>query len=190
MYSQYRDKIKTGDVILFSSKGDIIGWFIQKWTNSNFNHAAGVVRLEEFSGMIDRIYLVEAKFKVCFTRLSYEINKYKGSIYWGKLRSEFDIIRPYIASSFLDDLGLTYDLKGFFENATGRAKMDSKKFFCSELWWHGILDGYDKYRKEWNSDIREVENLTNKSLTYLNGKAPRPSDIPNLSILEELCKIL
>ena len=45
MYSQYRDQIKTGDAILFSSNRSFIGWIIQKWTNSNFNHAAGVIRL-------------------------------------------------------------------------------------------------------------------------------------------------
>lgn len=190
MYSQYRNEIKTGDAILFSSNRSISGWIIQKWTHSNFNHAAGVVRLEEFSGMIDRIYLTEAKFKVCFTRLSYIIEKYHGSIFWAKLKSEIDLIRPYIASSYLDDLGKLYDFKGCFGNLFGRAPNDSSKLFCSELWWCGILDGYNKYRKEWEDLPPNVEEMINKSNQYLENKAPRPGDIPNLDVIEGLYKIL
>jgi len=189
MYSQYRDQIKTGDAILFSSNRSFIGWIIQKLTHSNFNHAAGVVRLEEFSGMIDRIYLAEAKFKVCFTRLSYILEKYNGSIYLVKLRSEMDPIRPYIASSYLDDLGKFYDFKGCIGNIFGRVPMDTTHLFCSELWWHGILDGYDKYRKEWGSDIKPVGSLVSNSLEYLKGRAPTPADIPNLSVVEVLINI-
>jgi len=189
MYSQYRNEIKTGDAILFSSNRSISGWIIQKWTHSNFNHAAGVIRLEEFSGMIDKVYLAEAKFKVTFTRLSCEIDKYNGTIYWAKLKPEFDPIRPYIAASLLDDLGCLYDFKGFFGNIIGRAPMDPSRPFCSELWWHGILDGYDKYRKEWGSDIEPVRKLIDESLTFLSGEAPTPADIPNLSVISGLFNI-
>lgn len=188
-YKDYRNQIKTGDSVLFSSKGSPIGWIIQKHSKSPFNHAAGIIKIEEFKGLIDRLYLIEAKLRVTFARLSYRVENYNGSVYIGKLKQEFDPIRPYIASCILDDLGLPYDFKGLFGNMFCRVPMGGN-FFCSELWWHGILGGIEKYKDEWGKLPTNAEKMVNESNEYLGNKAPRPGDIPYLSVIEGLYKIL
>ena len=148
--------MKTGDCLLFSSFSPIASG-IKMFTNSEWSHAALVIRLSEYEGEERHRFYVEATAPyVKLTRLSAKMEHYTGYIAWLPLPDYYDELRSSMGHLMLELIDKKYDYKSVLKQAFGRVSADANSFFCSELcgwvWSGGNLEAY----------------------------APRPSDIPGM----------
>ena len=155
MYEKVRNKMKFGDVISFSGKGDISN--IIKWkTNSDISHV-GMVLESEFVGIEKRIVLIESTSLVNLPdirtkelikgvqqqHLSQRLDSYDGQAYYHELRAELTsdqkvamymwLFKKHAQRTPYDSvqaLGSALDLLDAFgmEN-----KPDFSSLFCSEM---------------------------------------------------------
>lgn len=168
-YIQVRERIRTGDAILWRSHG----WMpslIRLW--SDYTHSSLVVRLDEYEGLHDRVFLVEALPRgLTLTLLSKRLAETEGGawLFQPEGLGEPQIDKLRVSALVNVALQVRYDFKGLLENMLGRVSMDARRYFCSEHVWH-----------EWN----QAGVLTPAVLTdigarqHAEGKAPRPGDIP------------
>ncbi len=168
-YKRLREEIRTGDCILWKSRG-LLPWVIQLW--SEYSHASLVVRLDLYAGLRDRVFLVEAlSHGLALTLLSARLESTRGEAWLfhpdGLGAAEEDRLRE---SALLNCAkGAGYDYGGFLANLFGRVSMDAQRYFCSEHVW-----------SEWKT----AGVLTFAALTPLGAEshmlrlAPRPGDIP------------
>ncbi len=161
-YRKYRPYMRTGDCILWTSHS-VLGWLIRKFSNSPFNHASLVICLEEYRGLTDRIFHLEAlEGGIEFNLLSQRLLNHRGSALWLPLKPSFDLLRPKIGAWAFEQVGTPYDYGSLFKQILGRVSAEATKLFCSEycyLAW-----------KNAGIDMPPVKH------------APRPGDIPDLKI--------
>ncbi|OQB02514.1 MAG: hypothetical protein BWY21_02234 [Parcubacteria group bacterium ADurb.Bin216] len=159
-YLEIRDKMKTGDCLLFSSFSPIaVG--IKAFTHSEWSHAALVIRLREYEGEERHRYYIEATSPtVKLTRLSAKMIDYTGYIAWLPLPTDMDEARTIMGCMMLQLIDKKYDYKSIFKQMFRKVSTDADSLFCSELC--GYIWG----------------------ITCADGKAPTPADIPGLSIFK------
>lgn len=139
-FEEVKSKMKVGDVIAFSGKGDFSE--IIKWaTRSNVSH---------IGALLDNNVLIESDIDsggVVESDLKEKINKYDGEIWWLPLRKEiYDKMDKKIYQDFLiHQQGKEYDISqaiksavDTFDNITligaaTHSNEDFARFFCSEL---------------------------------------------------------
>lgn len=159
-YAELRSQIKTGDAILWKSRG-VIPWLIQRF--SAFSHASLVVRLDRYEEFTDRIFLVEALAAgVQLRLLSERLKNHRGETFWFKPIGLSHSARTRIGTSALDVCarGIPYDYGSLFRNMLGRVSLNARRYFCSEFIW-------DMWRKA--PFFQAVMGPVT---------APRPGDIP------------
>jgi hypothetical protein len=167
VYNQVKTGMKTGDALLYKSKGSLIGWAIQQF--SEFNHAGVVVRFGEDACGVDRVWTLEAIGRgVKPAYLSTKLRKYRGEVWWYPLRDEFDDRRALMMECALILKDTDYDFKSLFKNALGYVSTDLSNLFCSEYWfaimqYAGVLP---------------------------DGLAPRPGDIPKFMIFKNQVRLV
>lgn len=166
-YEQVRDRMKTGDCLLYQSKG-ILGRVIRTFSPV-YNHAGLVLALPEYCGKENRRWTLEAlDHGICLNLLSEDLAKYDGSAWWLPLKPEFEDRRDQIGEYALANAGKPYDFKGLFANIFGYVSVNAKQFFCSEYAF-----------------------LAYRAAGIVTGdKAPRPGDIPGLGIFGDLVQIV
>lgn len=168
IYQQHRTQMKTGDALLYRSKGSLIGWIIQKF--SDFNHIGGVLRFGPDEQEVDRVWTLEAVGRgVKPSYLSEKIVSYHGEIWWYPLKDEFDDHRKFMQEAALILKDIDYDFKSLFKNVLGYVSVNLKTLFCSEYYYFQLC-----YAKIITDNI---------------GIAPRPGDIPKLNIFKEPFKL-
>jgi hypothetical protein len=131
LYHKYRPLMKTGDVLLYKSRGSVIGWIIQKYTK--YNHAGLVLRFGPDEHGADRVWILEAVgqgVKPAF--LSDKLAKYPGKVWWYPLRAEFDHQRDLVTECAMILKDTSYDFKALIKNALGRVSVNLQQLFCSE----------------------------------------------------------
>jgi hypothetical protein len=141
-YSKFRAEMASGDVLEWCTNG-AIGAMIRWKTGYDVNHTSAIVRMKVADlddscsdCLIDRVQTIEANNKgVQFRHMSYLLNKYKGTVYWMKLRPEYEFARSDIASFLVNETGkgINYDFKSLMQNLTGRVTLDGRNWFCSEV---------------------------------------------------------
>lgn len=155
-YKDLRSNIKTGDCILWQGESllsRVIRYF------SEYSHASLVIRLNEYEGLKDRVFLVEAlSYGLKLKLLSERIRDYDGKVFHFEVPLEIDERDRIRAFSLIKCAeGIPYDYHSLFWNALGRVNMDAKRYFCSEFVWAA-----------WRA-VGFVGQV---------GTAPRPGDIP------------
>lgn len=168
-YVRIREQIRTGDCILWKSRG-LLPWLIQR--RSEYSHASLVVRLDEYAGLRQRVFLVEAlAHGLTLTLLSARLESTRGEAWLfhpeGLGQAEEDRLRE---SALLNCAkGVGYDYGGALANLFGRVSMDAQRYFCSEHVWH-----------EWGrAGVLTFATLTPRGAeSRARGLAPRPGDIP------------
>lgn len=146
-YSDIRDQLQTGDVVLFSGRG-FFSWLIQVFTNSNWSHVGMVVKLPEY----DTVLLFESttlsKTKGFFTgktkegvqlvSLSSRIKDYNGKVAIRHIYDTSDVTSEFV--KFREEVNdREYEknkfqlFKSAYDGWFGRNKTDLSSIFCSEL---------------------------------------------------------
>lgn len=168
-YYTWRDDLKTGDCLLYSSRS-VIGWLIRLFSRATVNHAGLVIRLAEFGDLKDRRFTLEAlEYGIVLRLLSKRLEKYSGKVWWYALKPEFDEARDAIAEWALLNVGTKYDYGSLFRQAFMRVSVNAKKFFCSEY----VFAAWDF-----------------AGIAPRRDHAPRPGDIPALELFNEPIQIL
>jgi hypothetical protein len=162
-YDNIKEQMRTGDCLLFSSFSPIASG-IKMFTNSEWSHAALVIRLSEYEGEERHRFYVEATAPVVkLTRLSAKMEHYTGYIAWLPLPDYYDDLRTNMGHLMLELIDKKYDYKSILKQAFGRVSTDANSFFCSELCGYvwGISGGLTEF-------------------------APRPADIPALGMFKDV----
>ena len=171
-YSDIRPLIKTGDCILWRGTKPL-QLAIQIY--GGFSHASLVVRPEEFKGLQDRVFIVEATGHGVDPRQLSLVCHEHGQPYLLTTPGMSDDQRKKLCEYAIDlaTRGVKYNFEGVFKNVIARINTNMHRFFCSELVWVSwIIAGY--------IDTKSHE-----------AKMPRPGDMPRWAPQpNELIKIL
>ena len=139
-YSEIRDRIKSGHVVLYRGSGLIPG-IIKCW--SWYTHAALIVRLDEYEGLKDRIFTVEMMGDgMRLSRLSERLNN--SFIMFPNVNTEMaNRFSEYALTTLAG--GRKYDYGNLLQQAVASvlpraAKMDHKKYICSEWVYQAWVD--------------------------------------------------
>lgn len=159
-YEKISKYILSGDVILW--KGNhLISRAIRLF--SEYSHASLILRLNEFEGLKDRRFVLEAVNKGITINLLSEAFKEHGEAYLFSLKEEHNDKRDQIISWAMGKMGTPYDFHGVFRNIFGRVSSDVKRLFCSEY-------VYESYKEA---------GIVGEQ------KAPRPGDLAKWDCFEE-----
>lgn len=170
-YNIVKPQIRTGDHLGWRGN-NIVGKIIRRFTADTINHSELAIRLE-YTGLEKRRFNVGALGSgISLHMLSRKLEGYNGQVYWYPLKSEYNEVRPIIASYVLDKIDIKYDYKNLFKQILGRVSSNADKLFCSEicnLAWQfaGIDTGFP-----------------------IDGIAPNPDDIHNFKIFKDRIRIL
>ncbi|UJS25282.1 hypothetical protein [Thiothrix winogradskyi] len=177
-YEDVRNKMKPGDIIAFSGKGNISD--IIKWaTRSSVSHVAVILHSQVLiNGEPERDYINEVIEStslngfsgVIRSRLSDRLRKYEGEVWWLPLR---DAVREKMdlglfCRFLLDQEGKEYDMPQAVKSSLDALDMlrlagsvtynieDFAKFFCSELAAAG-LEASGAIRSVNSSEVTPVD---------------------------------
>lgn len=153
-YQKIAPRIRTGDVILFKG-ADPFSWLIEKYSKG-FCHACICLRLEEFSALKNRRWILEAGALGVYPKLLSKIIEEHKETWLFPLKRKFNFKRDELASWGLSHIGAGYDYWGLFKNLFGYISPDLRRFFCSEFVYY---------------DFAECGIIPKQK------KAPRPGDI-------------
>lgn len=168
-YTQVRERIRTGDAVLWRSRG-FLPSLIRIW--SDYTHASLVVRLDEYAGLHHRVFLIEALNRgLTLTLLSKRLAETAGGawLFQPEGLDDDQIAKLRVSALVNAARQVRYDFKGLVANMLGRVSMDARRYFCSEHVWH-----------EWDlAGVLMPDVLTDTGFRqHERGKAPRPGDIP------------
>lgn len=168
-YDEIRPSLRTGDCVLWQSRG-VVPWIIQRWTD--YSHAALIIRLDEYCGLKDRVFLVEAVSRgLTLTLLSERLPRPgRGRAFLFQPETLHEYSQNAIRADALTATaqGIGYDFKGLFANLFGRVSLNARRYFCSELVWA-------KWHK---AGVFRYGNLTEAGQSGLDrNRAPRPGDL-------------
>lgn len=147
LYEQYRDQMKTGDMIGWHGNS-LIGAGIRLKTVPkgvprdsplSISHVSGVLRLKEYEGLARRVFINEAlEHGTVLNLLSKRLTEFKGSVWWYPLKRSWDAERKAIGERALQYIGIKYDYKSIVEQIFGSVSVDVKKLFCSEYYYFSL----------------------------------------------------
>jgi hypothetical protein len=177
LYEAERPLIATADIVNWQMDS-LFGRFIRLFTEDS--HTSTVCRLDEWHGMKDRIFIVEATTKTQLSLLSRRLQKAHGTAYLLRLQRRWNPVRPYIAGWVCEQVGTPYDVGGLCRNLFGRVSIDMKHYFCSSLAYVALLEGAKRYEAERGPLPQELKYDLRESTSRLKGKVPRPGDFRNL----------
>lgn len=180
MYADAREAMKTGDMLLWTSR-TVLGWLIRLKKpdaqdmeriravhpeipdDYNPNHVSSVIRLSEYEGEERHRYCLEAlEHGFVLNRLSRRMESFDGDVWWFPLKSDFDPRRTDIGRNLLSYVGVPYDYGSLFRNILGHVSADARRLFCSEAYYISL---------------------------GLSGTAPRPNELLGLGIFGRGVKI-
>jgi hypothetical protein len=147
-YKNYREKIRTGDLILFESR-DIVSKTIALFTKNTKTHAAMAKWIDVDSE--PRLFILESVLPgVCLNYLSNRVAWWlpHGDMFWYKMRTDYELMGDKAADILMKKIGTFYDFKNLFWQAFKRVAFDPKNFFCSEAvgWpWHILIERGEEY---------------------------------------------
>jgi hypothetical protein len=141
IYDLAKGQMKTGDMLQWRSNS-LLGWAIRLKTQGqrpqyekdhdiNVNHTCMVIRLAEYEGEERRRWTQEAlEHGVVLNLLSRRLEQFDGSVYWYRLRPEFN--RTAIGQVALSLIGVPYDYGSILKQLIAKVSVDARNLFCSE----------------------------------------------------------
>jgi len=159
-YDAFKERMQTGCCILWQGN-DLLSKAIRIF--STYSHASLVIRISEYAGIKNEVFLVEALATGLELRGLWErIQNYNGRVF---------IFTPaWITIDRQDKIGafgltecakaVPYSYGGLLANILGRVSQHARRWFCSQFVWAAYLDCAETCLKP-------------------TDKAPRPGDIPN-----------
>ena len=161
--------MRTGDAILWKTNS-VIGWLIRRFSKGSVNHASLVIKLEQYAGLNNRRFLLEALGSGIVLRLlSRRLMNFTGQVWWLPLKDKYNGNRDTIGEWALLKVGIPYDDHSVFKNTLGRVSAEASKLFCSEYCFMA-----------WKA----------AGIKLKGNKAPRPTDIKALDIFKKAIRIL
>lgn len=162
-YNQLKDQFRTGDVLLWHTDS-LLGSAIQAFTQSNVNHAAAILALNEYEGKEKRRFILEAMPEgTVLNLLSRRLEEHKGRVWWMALDEGWnENLRRIVGQRLLDMVGIKYDYNSLIKNAFTHVQADPKELFCSEYVYLAL--GFQ-------------------------GQAPRPNELYQLGIFKEAIEL-
>jgi hypothetical protein len=171
-YGQYRNKIRSGDLILFESK-DIVSRAISLFTRSTITHAAMANWL--MVGDRHRLFVLESVLPgVCLNYMSNRVAWWlpHGDMYFHEMNPEYRHLGCRAADILMRQVGTFYDFKSLLWQSVRRVTIDARQFFCSEAVaypWQQLLNWPDDfvapYPHEMISDRVGVYEKTGTKIT-------------------------
>ena len=155
-YNKYRDEIKTGDLIEFASD-TLLGKIIRFGSRQEVNHTAFAWKLDSYSQITDRLFLLEAlNAGLEWNSLSGRLASFKGKVYWSQLvvdnatREQMLAIAVQKATQIREKK--RYDYLSLFRNAYKYVNINERAWFCSEFYHYllisiGLLPHGEKARR-------------------------------------------
>jgi hypothetical protein len=138
VYNKIKDLMHTGDGLGFQNTAPIsrlIMWRTRKDGPIPLCHWGGIVRIEQFEGVEQSRYTLEAPARgFLLYRLSEYIKRYPGHIYWYPLRPEFEPYRNEIGKQAISLIGTPYDYLNLVKQAIIKCNANARAMFCSEAW--------------------------------------------------------
>jgi hypothetical protein len=134
LYLMYQPFMKSGDLIECRA-ATWLGKAIRAVTGKSVNHSSMLLRLDEYAGLRNRRYLLEAEADgLTINILSEWLAGYDGSVWWSSLHATAEKRDALISWAF-DEMarGTKYDFKGLLQQLAGRAGLDGRRLFCSEF---------------------------------------------------------
>lgn len=173
-YSNYRDRLKTGDVVLFSGKG-LISRGIKRATRSKWSHIGMVIRLPEYDmnllwesttlSKVPDIYTGHTTSGVQIVSLSERVKTFKGDIAIRPIDGEITPEQIERLMAFRGEMRNKKYEKSRIELALSALKIWTFKndkldsVFCSEL----VAEAYQ--RAGWMDDKKASRNYTPESFS-------------------------
>lgn len=131
MYADAREKMETGDLLLWHSD-TLLGALI-RLKCGYFNHAGLVLRLPDYELKKDTRWTLEALERGAgLYHLSRRLEEHKGTCTWFPLHPLYSSRRKQIGARALEYVGTPYDFGSLFLNALGKVSADARRLFCSE----------------------------------------------------------
>jgi hypothetical protein len=180
-YKHNRDLIRQADCVVWSADWSINptywpGKIIQLVKGCKENHASIIIRYDDLDiNLFSEALLMGPDL----TYVSERLMEYKGKAWLLRLRDEFDPIRDNIAKIALriGSSSGAYDWIGCGTNIISRPKVKAP-WYCSELDYYAIR------KAALQSNDKVLVRLMQECTEILEGKAPRPDDLPKLPIFK------
>lgn len=139
IYHLYRDQMKTGDMLQWSSNS-LIGAAIRWKTCRNLpegwpkvNHTSLILRLKEYEGLARRAWTPEALEHGFYPNLlSRRLERFDGEVYWYPLKDEYNDMRQIYGERMTEMFGIGYDFLSLFKQLVMNVSVDVRELFCSE----------------------------------------------------------
>jgi uncharacterized protein YycO len=159
-YSAFESRLVTGCAILWKGL-DPLSRAIRVF--SRFSHASLVVRIEEYQGTKDQVFLTESLASGIELRSLWErIQNYNGQVFIFTPSWLTPEIQDKIGSFALQECAknVPYSYGGLFANILGHVSQHARRWFCSQFVWEAYIE---------NAPAINFKPTP---------KAPRPGDIP------------
>jgi len=134
MYRAFSGKMQSADMLEWRSE-TALGYAIRFFTRADVNHTGLVLRLNEFGGLLDRRFTIEAlEHGLEFNLISKRCLGHKGKLYWYPLKPRYEPVRDKVAEWAVNMLGMRieYDYSSLFWNAVSRVSVNAKALYCTE----------------------------------------------------------
>jgi hypothetical protein len=131
LYYQYRERIRTGDLLEFRSQS-VLGYLIRAKTGQMVNHTSMAMEYLLKDDTDRRVCLVEALAEgVRIHFLSDDLRNFNGEVYWTPYQGE-EQLRSQIGRQMLKLIGKPYGFLDLLKNLAGPVRINEKELFCSE----------------------------------------------------------
>jgi len=128
LYHEYRDQMKTGDLLQFSGRG-LISKIIQWKTGGKWSHSSIIIRFEEYDRLMTFTAEPNGFMPILLSRY---LREYDGECWWFPLKDELDAGRLEVGKKALDMSGKPYDYTSLFKQLIGDVSTNMSSLFCSE----------------------------------------------------------
>jgi len=173
LYLNHTGDMQTGDLIEWAGDS-LIGRMIRLFTRRDTNHTSLLIRPQNYLGLKDRRFMIEAlETGPTATLLSARFKNYAGKVYWIPLKPEFNHRRDSIGTWAILEMverRPRYDYGSVLKQMFGRVSLDGQRYFCSEFAHAAWING---------GVLQPPEN----------GKAARPGEFEDFGVTLPRVKI-
>jgi len=172
-YTIYRNSMLTADLVEFASYTPL-GWIIRKGTGRKVNHSAFLWRIDQYSGIKDRLFLLEAlNAGLEWNSLSQRIHNFRGQVYWSSLivndKQRERMLALAVEAATKIRREKRYDYLSLIRNAYRKVNINPKYWFCSEFYHYlliaiGLLPKGEKARRP--GEFHELPIFVERKLIY------------------------
>lgn len=151
LYGMHKPQMASCDLLEWRSL-TALGGAIRLFTGRKVNHSSILVRPQEYAGLKDRRFLIEALSGGLVPRLlSARLAEFKGQVWWHALKpsavTQKQRNRMVVWAIMETVKGTRYDYGSLFGNMFSRVNVDASRWFCSEA-YTAMLQTGGLYKKD------------------------------------------